>query len=424
MASSQPKNPFVPSLTSARFIPAIHVVVVHIVLAFHHIAKGTGDDPTNFRPWCAWGDTLFTGNWIIENLFHSGVITLSFFFTLSGFILTYTYTDRGMPTRVDKREYFIHRFARIYPTYALGLLVSIPYFMLDIAARKPPYTTFDIIGGGLSTIFLVQSWVPTWARFWNPPSWSLSCEFFLYLLFPWLVVHLDRYSRRQLWCVLIGSWICSQVGPVTYGILDPDGIGRVDWVSTAFWLDVVKFNPILRLPEFVVGIALGKLYRLKTLEEVQALRGKGTIYSVGAVLIIFTIALFTLKIPYLMLHNGLVAPLFAMFIYGLVLGGGPIVWFLNRGWVILCGDATYALYMIHTSVIFFAMIFPIIDKNRSYSPMTFVIVCTLICIVNSVITFKKFEVPARRRVRRWFADREDTKKLPAVEELSTGSAAP
>lgn len=424
MASSHPQNPFVPSLTSARFFPAIHVVVIHIVLAFHHIAKQSGDDPTNFRPWCVWGDGLFTGHWIIENLFQSGVITLSFFFTLSGFILTYTYTDRGMPTKVVKREYFIHRFARIYPTYLLGLFVSIPYFLLDIAVHTPAYTTFDIVGGGIATLFLVQSWVPTWARFWNPPSWSLSCEVFLYLTFPWFVVHLDRFGRKQLWCIGIGAWICSQLGPITYQVLNPDGIGEVIWTSSAFWLDFVKFNPILRLPEFVVGIVLGKLYRLKSDEEIQGIRGTGAIYSVGAVVLIIGVALFTLQIPYLMLHNGLVAPLFAMFIYGLVLGGGPVAWILNRGWVILCGDATYAMYVIHTSVIAFGIVIAIVDKNRAYSPLTFIVVCTAVCVVNSIFIFKWFEVPARRKVRRFFANRAEAKELAGAQDLSAGSTTP
>lgn len=55
-----------------------------------------------------------------------GYLAVSFFFILSGFILTYNYADRW--PSVSLREYLLARFARIYPIYLLALLLELPFF--------------------------------------------------------------------------------------------------------------------------------------------------------------------------------------------------------------------------------------------------------------------------------------------------------
>src|SRR6185437_10634847 len=69
----------------------------------------------------------------IRNLVASGYTGVSLFFVLSGFILAYNYLDKDLSWRGGARFFLIARFARIYPVYALGLLVSIPFFLKDHA---------------------------------------------------------------------------------------------------------------------------------------------------------------------------------------------------------------------------------------------------------------------------------------------------
>jgi len=53
-------------------------------------------------------------------LMQSGYAGVTFFFVLSGFILTYNYADRFCSDARDNLvPYFVSRFARIYPVYLL-----------------------------------------------------------------------------------------------------------------------------------------------------------------------------------------------------------------------------------------------------------------------------------------------------------------
>ena len=47
---------------------------------------------------------------------------VGFFFLLSGFVLTYNYSDRA--TTLSKREFWLARMARLYPVYVLVLAIS------------------------------------------------------------------------------------------------------------------------------------------------------------------------------------------------------------------------------------------------------------------------------------------------------------
>jgi hypothetical protein len=89
------------SLTSLRFFAAVYVVLFHTetaVLIRHHAAK----------PWIT-----FAGH---------GYLAVSFFFILSGFLLTWTYADRRYAGSF--KPFLLARFARIYPVYLLALLIQ------------------------------------------------------------------------------------------------------------------------------------------------------------------------------------------------------------------------------------------------------------------------------------------------------------
>jgi peptidoglycan/LPS O-acetylase OafA/YrhL len=87
-------------LTGLRFFAALYVVLFHQETTFaagHHFSKPL---------------LTFLGH---------GYLAVSLFFVLSGFVLTYNYADRWSETRFSK--FLLSRFARIYPVYALTLLL-------------------------------------------------------------------------------------------------------------------------------------------------------------------------------------------------------------------------------------------------------------------------------------------------------------
>src|SRR3954470_9302060 len=94
------------ALTGIRFFAAFHVLLLHTTLRY------LGHAPI----------------WV-QNIVGSGYVGVSLFFILSGFILTYSYSPDGHADVTRKREFWAARFARIYPVYALGLLLAGPVFI-------------------------------------------------------------------------------------------------------------------------------------------------------------------------------------------------------------------------------------------------------------------------------------------------------
>ena len=115
---------------------------------------------------------------------------VDFFFVLSGFVIASSYAERiaaGFPVG----KFMFLRLGRLYPLYAAVLLAY-----LGIAAAKqfadPGYNASDFIVSAL----LLQVWtnyVPQEMNHWNPPSWSISAEFWTYLLF---AVTLSTFRKR------------------------------------------------------------------------------------------------------------------------------------------------------------------------------------------------------------------------------------
>src|SRR5690606_40786963 len=63
-----------------------------------------------------------------NSIFDEGFLGVSFFFILSGFILSYNYKEKFLIGNISKKEFYISRLARVYPvhiaTTALVLLLT------------------------------------------------------------------------------------------------------------------------------------------------------------------------------------------------------------------------------------------------------------------------------------------------------------
>ena len=128
---------------------------------------------------------------ILAPIFNNGFVFVGFFFLLSGFILAYNYADRP---NLSKRDFWVARFSRLYPVYLAALVIS--YQML--ASEWGAHSRAEFWQGFLLTPLLLQGWFPNLATFWNTVAWTLSCEFMLYLAFPWLVrIPLPRRESRR-----------------------------------------------------------------------------------------------------------------------------------------------------------------------------------------------------------------------------------
>jgi len=115
---------------------------------------------------------------------------VDFFFVLSGFVLGHAYSTRLTNLRAA-REFVIRRVGRLLPLhlFALGILLLLELVKLflvsrfNVSAGDAPFTGAFGIGALVASIFLVNGlgFIPYFA--WNGPSWSVSTEFWTYLVF-------------------------------------------------------------------------------------------------------------------------------------------------------------------------------------------------------------------------------------------------
>ncbi len=303
------RRPNLPALTGIRAFVSLNIVFFHF------------SNPKWFGP--------------LAPVVDSGYVGVSFFFVLSGFILCYNYA--GRPLKLNPREFWLTRFARLYPVYLLALAVS--FRMLADEWHAQTHGHFAM--GMLLTPLLLQGWSPLLATFWNTPGWTLSCEVLFYALLPWLIAVRWPEGVRRLVGLLGLLWALGLVLPLLYLWLRPDGIAHVDRYSYGMWLRALKFMPLPHVPEFVFGVVLARLHDKLFLSRSQwlAVAAFGLLGTLG---VMMAAAL----LPFVLLHDGLLMPVFGLLILGLA-SENLLAGFFGLAPFVLLGEASYCLYLLH-----------------------------------------------------------------------------
>jgi peptidoglycan/LPS O-acetylase OafA/YrhL len=368
-------RPHLRALTGLRFVAAFQV------LAYHGLGAG---------PQSAW--------WM-RSLVGSGYVGVSLFFVLSGFVLTYTYHDSLRDGTATRGAFLAARVARIYPVYLLSLLVALPP-VFWLVASKGVRMDYGWLAG-LSGLYagLLQAWDPRRVCVMNCPAWSLSNEAFFYLVFLLVLPVVARWGMRRLLAAAVAAYALALLGPVLYLALRPDGAvpATPDTpVSVAYWLAVVKYNPLIRLPEFVMGVLAGRWFLLQGGET----RPSHARLEAGAVLALFAVLLASPVIPYPLMHNGLLAPVFAALVYALARGAGPVSRVLATRMLVRLGAASFALYILHVPLLaWMGRGYRTLGVALPPQPWYFAIFAAG-SIAVSLVVFDVVEEPGRRLLRR------------------------
>jgi peptidoglycan/LPS O-acetylase OafA/YrhL len=269
-----------------------------------------------------------------------GYVFVSFFFLISGFILSYNYA--GRPDRLNALDFWMARLSRLYPVYLLTMLISIPMLLNEWTARP----RLDFWEGAIATPLLLQGFFPHLATFWNTVSWTLSCEVMLYLLFPWLLRVRWPAGAGKLMTMVIGFWILGLVPHIAYVLFNPDHFPKMaDRYSDGLWINTLKFTPLPYLCTFLAGLTLGRLHEALKLGE----RGRATLGVAGFAAVWFVTYHWAQSLPYVLVHGGLLTPLFAAVILGLA-GPSPLASIFSWRPLVAVGASTYALYLLHFNV--------------------------------------------------------------------------
>ncbi len=358
-----PRLPVLNALTSVRFFAALHVALYHLV-----------------RPFSRWG--------ILAAAMGAGYSGVSFFFFLSGFILTYSHAAEYEAARGSFKKFFVARFARIYPIYFVTMIVAGVVYAAQF--RSPVH-----IIAYVADLLLLQSWSMRMINFFNTNAWTLSCEAFFYLVFPFILMAIrpKTYARAIAW--VAAFFALAMAAPLAVMKLYPEpawteAFARVTGDGAVF---TVSRLPILALPEFLAGVSVGWLFlRFKPTQKTAAL-----LAPLGVVLL--AIALLAAdRLPYIALHNGLLIPIYTI----IVLGLSQTNWLtrlLSGRILILLGEASYAFYLIHS-------IFNSLAQRLGIGETIHGAFMTLpVIIALSILMHLYVERPCRRYVLAWWANR-------------------
>jgi peptidoglycan/LPS O-acetylase OafA/YrhL len=340
--------PALKALTSLRFFAAMHVVVYHLS-----------------------ADHTYTALPLLGRFLISGYTGVSLFFVLSGFILAYNYREVK-----DRREFWISRFARVYPVYWIALMLGVAY---SFAPASPHANHFWVSLGFCLT--LLHTWYPPFAESFNGPGWTLSVEAFFYALFPFLVVWLRRFGDRAL-LAFWAAYVAALGVPVGMKLF---GVASASAHATAYYLTWGRL-PLVHLPMFVIGVYLGIRY----LKPVVRRSPWPLWLGVAGSMVLLCLAPGELYAP---LRKGLLVMTYAALIYGLasVRRG----WLTNR-WMVLAGEISFSIYILQMPVIR-----TVLGVTRrlgwGFYPSSGVVVVLLIGV--SWLAYRFVELPARVAIR-------------------------
>jgi peptidoglycan/LPS O-acetylase OafA/YrhL len=295
----------------------------------------------------------------LQDAIRRGYQAVPTFFVLSGFVLAKTY---GL-TRWNGgnfRKYLAGRFARVYPVYLISLLIVLPFIVKASDQPKGWLVAMHLT--------LTQAWFTGhYTAGWNTPAWSLSCEMFFYLIFPLLMVPM----KNRGWKATLGAALAACL------------------LTQALWAAGVsdQLKPIVHMADFLMGIAVARAFDLLTQERAWP---SGAWFYIPGIIGSGVILAYAQYLPGQISMNTLLRPMNALLLLGLGLGGGWIARVFSLRPVVYLGKASYAMYILHIPILWWAVSWPSFAVTYLYVPF----VVALSCVV-----YAAFEEPANRLIR-------------------------
>lgn len=350
----QKKN--IKSLTSLRFIAALGVFFSHAGVI------GTSDIPL--------AKTL-------ANYFFYGYTGVTFFYILSGFIISYSYHWHKVSGKYDLADFMIFRVSRLFPVHILSICSLFIVFGLYNHLDSINYKTL------ISNLTLTQSFVPDKDYYFsfNAVSWSISCEMFFYIAFCLLSKLRTSYILAiTAFSLLINIYMATN--------------GKSE--LSDHWLFYI--NPIFRLSDFMIGVLIARLYMKLSWKPGVAAGTSMEILSIASLAITILIAsgyVDNMNIKYDLMF----IPAMMMIVLSFSFDSGLISKVLSARSFILLGDASFSLYMFHwiimeKSKLYFDMSFKNADDIVYFVSLNFVM-----SVFVSVIVYKAFETPINKFIR-------------------------
>ncbi|MFM7430866.1 MAG: acyltransferase family protein [Flammeovirgaceae bacterium] len=379
-------RPYLTTLTPLRGIAALLVVIFHSNLML----------------------MPFVEPFAKPNLINAGWLWVDFFFVLSGFIIFYVYGEsfRNALNAKSYWKYIKARFARVYPLHFFTLLWCLicATIILHYANGVAPfYATMFNPFAAVPSLFFLQSLGLYMTAPLNSPSWSLSTEWWVYMIFPLLVPFFSRLKNIGMILTLVGiasfylfiKYVLSPIhsfppGATTINVLTDFGFFRC-------------------LAGFLAGMLLFRVYQQSV--------GVNFFKKSWVFLLFFIGVLIAMHVG---MEDVIIVAFFPFILLTAAYNTTTVKKALDTTVLQRLGDWSFSIYMVHVPIMFIFWIFqvranpttyaifpPISDGSPDYLMVLWVclIVITLTLLVAS-ITYRYIEVPARNYLNERFSSKE------------------
>jgi peptidoglycan/LPS O-acetylase OafA/YrhL len=376
-------------LDSIRGIAATSVVIHHLLLMPTFLAV---------FPHNAWIDCSF---------FRSAWLLVDLFFVLSGMVMALSYIESDF-TRFSLRKFMIRRLARVYPLHIVMLLANLVFRLLRIGlvmagvvvAAPTAFEVNNAYSFGLNVLLLHSMGFIDYLS-WNAPSWSISVEFYTYLVFGLIVLLALRMRSLSWFYVLCGLLAVGSLVFIIF-VLEKKSLElQTDFgllrCFVGFFLGVLMVRIVDRLPAKPAPAVQGALQFVAMIASVALVSLAETNPAATFLApVIFAIFLGSL----LAFPDALLVPR--------ILGAKPLLWL---------GRRSYSIYMVHALVVLLAEYFvravgagriAALDSSWAGLPATLNLVVSLAAVLAvSHFTHRYVEIPGGKLLRNVFGSSPD-----------------
>ena len=329
------------------------------------------------------------------NFFRGSSLFVEFFFVLSGFVLAHTYGFKD----ISFKRFIISRTFRLYPLHLFMFFMFLSLEFVKLAAYKygfsfevAPFEGSHGIKEIIPNLLFLQSWLPfTIPTSWNAPAWSLSVEYYMYIIF-FFTLFIKSNLKYIVWFLF--SFISFYMIINSFGIMS----------------EVIR-----GLSCFFAGALTYLIYRKINLkfEKINT-----NLFSIVEFLLIFLIIYI---ISYVEEYKAIYASLiFLVIVFFFAFEKGVLSKILKASFFQLLGKLSYSIYMTHALILwclgifvkllglFLKKSFEIkiedilhIDFGNIFINNSVVIIILFIVIFISIFTYKYIEVKGQEFGKRF-----------------------
>jgi peptidoglycan/LPS O-acetylase OafA/YrhL len=188
-------------------------------------------------------------------------------------------------------------------------------------------------------------------------------------------------------------WGLGTLPGLLYMAFNPDGIAHPDRWSYGPWLWALKYTPYAHVASFVFGVMLAGL------DEMMARDSRLRFWlGLGGFAGLYGLLALGPLMPYAIMHDGLLMPLFGCIVLGLA-GRNPLATVLSVRPLVFVGEASYCLYLLHFNMWNLIHSSHVLDRlglSRFDPWISYVALIGLALLMLHLV-----EKPAQRQLRKW-----------------------